>query len=127
LDDEWLIAEQAAHALTALGVKITASSIRGYAHRGRLAPHRDSLPGRPRYRVGSIRELALGLCGHVSCADVRRGDVEGPACWTASDREREQARIKVERERVKAQRAAKRQAKRRDTARDNVTVTSESA
>jgi hypothetical protein len=57
LEEMWLGPEQAAHAMTALGLPVVASTIRTWAERHRLAPHPDSLPGRPRYRVGSVREL----------------------------------------------------------------------
>lgn len=57
LEEMWLGPEQAAHAMTALGLPVVASTIRTWAERHRLAPHPDSVPGRPRYRVGSVREL----------------------------------------------------------------------
>jgi DNA-directed RNA polymerase subunit RPC12/RpoP len=57
LDDVWLGPEHLAHALAMLSVPVPAPTIRTWADRGRLAPHPDSIPGRPRYRVGSVREL----------------------------------------------------------------------
>jgi len=57
LEEMWLGPEQAAHAMTSLGLPVVASTIRTWAERHRLAPHPDSLPGRPRYRVGSVRDL----------------------------------------------------------------------
>lgn len=56
-EDYWDIAAALAHLLTEYGVPCTAEMIRGYAHRGRLAPHPESSPTRPRYRLGSVREL----------------------------------------------------------------------
>lgn len=61
LEEMWLGAEQAAHAMTSLGMPVVASTIRTWAERHRLAPHPESLPGRPRYRVGSVRELVRQL------------------------------------------------------------------
>jgi len=59
LEEVWLGPDQCAHALTMLGVPTNASTIRTWgAQRHLLAPHPESLPGRPRYRVGSVRELA---------------------------------------------------------------------
>lgn len=59
-EDHWDNAARLAGLLTSLGVVVTAESIRGYAHRGRLAPHPDLDPkGWPRYRLGSVRELVL--------------------------------------------------------------------
>lgn len=57
IEDEWAIPEQISHVLTALGVKCTSSMVRGYAFRGRLAPHPELAGGRRRYRIGSVREL----------------------------------------------------------------------
>lgn len=58
LEDVWATPEQCAHAMTSLGLPVNASTIRTWgAQRHRLAPHPESLPGRPRYRVGSVREL----------------------------------------------------------------------
>lgn len=59
LDDVWVTADQCSFAMGNLGMKVDAATIRkwGSADRARLAPHPDSLPGRPRYRVGSVREL----------------------------------------------------------------------
>lgn len=57
IEDAWAIPEQIAHTLTALGVKCTSSMVRGYARRGRLAPHPELSGGRRRYRIGSVREL----------------------------------------------------------------------
>jgi hypothetical protein len=63
---EWLLAEAEdrlahaellARALTALGAYVTSSSIRGYAHRGRLAAHGTDAQGRPQYRIGDVLDL----------------------------------------------------------------------
>jgi predicted RNA-binding Zn-ribbon protein involved in translation (DUF1610 family) len=60
-EELWAPATRLAHLLTQLGVTCTPEMIRGYAHRGRLAPHPDVDPrGYPRYRLGSARELVDG-------------------------------------------------------------------
>lgn len=63
--DVWLEPTQCAHALAMLGVDVKADTIRKWgspeASRALLAPHPESRPGRPRYRVGSVRELAEQL------------------------------------------------------------------
>lgn len=57
LDDTWLAATKAAHMLRWLGEVANASTIRGWARKGWLMAHPNSLPGQPAYRLGSIREL----------------------------------------------------------------------
>lgn len=63
LDDVWATADQCSFAMGALGVPVSAKTIRTWAQpdRARLAPHPESLPGRPRYRVGSVRELVAQM------------------------------------------------------------------
>lgn len=61
LEEVWLGPDHCAHALSMLSIPTNASTIRTWAERGRLAPHPDSLPGRPRYRVGSVRELVVQM------------------------------------------------------------------
>lgn len=47
--------------LTILGVRCTDAMVRGYAHRGRLAPHPEpDGRGHPRYRLGSVLEIVVG-------------------------------------------------------------------
>lgn len=61
LAEMWLTADQSSHALGVLGLPVAASTIRTWASAHRLAPHPDSLAGRQRYRVGSVRELVEQL------------------------------------------------------------------
>lgn len=56
-EDRWVTASWSAHLLTSLGVSCTPEMVRGYAHRGRLAPHPVPDGKSPRYRFGSVREL----------------------------------------------------------------------
>lgn len=69
LDDMWLTAAQAAHALTSMDVPTNANTIRVWAARGRLAPHPEGEVGHPRYLVGSVREL---VAEHVREETLRR-------------------------------------------------------
>jgi len=64
---DWLLAEARstlahaeliARALMALGIEgVTASRIRGYAHRGRLLDYGTDRAGRPQYKVGEVLDL----------------------------------------------------------------------
>lgn len=93
VEDAWAIPEQIAHTLTALGVKCTSSMVRGYARRGRLAPHPELSGGRRRYRIGSVRELVDEQREQERLARLRRAvrDAEEaearrraqPSCLTA--------------------------------------------
>lgn len=61
-EDVWLTATRCAHYLTSLGQACTAAMVRGWAMRGRLAPHPDADPmGHPRYRLGSVWEVVLAV------------------------------------------------------------------
>lgn len=51
-------AELIGRAAPALGLQVTPSMIRGYAHRGRLEERGTDLAGRPLYRVGDVIDVA---------------------------------------------------------------------
>lgn len=67
---EWLLREaeaqlvtatDLARALTGLGQPVSASSIRNLAARGRIVAHGTDERGRPRYRVGEVREVLIEM------------------------------------------------------------------
>lgn len=68
--EAWGNAAWLSAALTMLGVRCTDSMIRGYAHRGRLAPHPEpDGRGYRRYRLGSVLELVTAdMAGRQSGA-----------------------------------------------------------
>jgi hypothetical protein len=69
-EDVWGNAAWVAGALTRLGIRCSDSMIRGYAHRGRLAPHPEpDGRGYPRYRLGSVLEL---VTAEMRAASERR-------------------------------------------------------
>lgn len=52
--DQLAHAELIGRALSALGLAVTPSMIRGYVHRGRIISHGTDRAGRPLYRVGDV-------------------------------------------------------------------------
>lgn len=58
-EDQLVHASLAAAAITALGHPVKDSTVRKWAERGRLAPHGTDHRGRPIYRVGDVRVLAI--------------------------------------------------------------------
>jgi len=72
--DVWGNAGWVAGALTRLGIRCTDSMVRGYAHRGRLAPHPEpDGRGYPRYRLGSVLEL---VTAEMQAATERRATAQ---------------------------------------------------
>lgn len=59
VEDRLATATEIARLLKSLGHDITASRIRGYAHRGRLTPRGRNHEDNPLYRVGDVINLAI--------------------------------------------------------------------
>jgi hypothetical protein len=57
-EDHLAHAELIGRAAAALGVDVTPSAIRGYAHRGRIVEHATDRAGRPLYRIGDVLDVA---------------------------------------------------------------------
>lgn len=57
--DRLATATETSRLLKALGLDVSASSIRGYAHRGRLTPRGRNHENDPLYRVGDVIDLAI--------------------------------------------------------------------
>ncbi|WP_018658473.1 hypothetical protein [Actinomadura flavalba] len=83
-EDVLATAPEIARAITRLGQPITAATIRGYVHRGRLMPYGQRLQnGRlvPLYRLGAVLDVLTPrhqptgpvciTCPHPSCASIR--------------------------------------------------------
>jgi hypothetical protein len=62
-DEQWLYAHRIADVLTVLGLPVTESAIRGYAHRGRLQARSIDDAGRPFYRVGDVIDIVRAISG----------------------------------------------------------------
>lgn len=92
-EDVLAIANWCAATLNRLGVPTTASTIRTWAERSRLASHGFDAAGRPLYRLGTVRELALEAAQeermrHLRAA-VRQAERAAKATSLTSDHEAE--------------------------------------
>jgi len=74
-DDTLAHASLVAAALSALGHNVTSAQVRGYAHRGRLVAHGTDARGRPLYRVGEVRALAIDAERREAERRAKRGNL----------------------------------------------------